>query len=48
MAYDYEIQYKQGKSNQAAEALSRMNSFEVILHAIDATSPELYSKVQES
>lgn len=48
MAYDYEIQYKQGKTNKAIDAFSRMNSMEVTLLAISTTSIDLYEQMQES
>lgn len=46
MAYDYKIQYKQGKNNKAADALSCLTSLEVIINAIQATTSNLYSDIQ--
>lgn len=48
MAYDYEIQYRQGKTNKATNALSHMNYMEVTLFALSATFEDLYEKIKGS
>lgn len=48
MAYNYEIQYKQWKTNKAADALSRVNSLELLVHFVNNISPNLYLQVQQS
>ena len=41
LAYDYEIQYKQGKGNIVADALSRVYSTNVSLHAISSIASDV-------
>lgn len=48
MAYDYEIQYKPGKTNIVVDALSRVYSSEVGLHALSTISIEFLRKVKAS
>lgn len=46
MAYDYEIQYKQGKLNVVADALSRISSLEVSSCAITSVSTDLIQRIK--
>lgn len=48
MAYDYEIQYKHGKSNAVANALSRVVSNCVVIHAISSVSTEMLGRIRNS
>ena len=48
MGYDYEIRYKKGKENIAADALSRMHSGELMMMAISAISSDLMSEIKSS
>lgn len=48
MAYDYEIQYKHGKLNPAADALSRIESNRIVIQALSSVSTELMSMIQGS
>lgn len=46
MAYHYEIQYKQGKLNVVADALTRHSSIEVTLMALHNVFSNLFQRVQ--
>ena len=48
MAYDFEIVYKKGKENGAADALSRMPSYELSCLALSSISYVLYQEVLAS
>ncbi|KAL8087899.1 hypothetical protein AgCh_037877 [Apium graveolens] len=48
LGFDYEIQYKQGKENLAADALSRVTNAEVLCWAISAVSSNIDRVIQES
>ena len=48
MGYDYEISYKKGRENVAADALSRMYSSDLALMAISSISSDLMSQIQAS
>ena len=46
MAYDFEIQYKQGKANIVANALSRVHSHGIMMHAISTVSTKLLERIK--
>ena len=48
MGYDYEISYKKGRENVVADALSRVQSNELMIMAISAISSELMPEIQLS
>ena len=48
MGFDYEIQYKSGTENMAADALSRVQGAEVLLMAISMVSSDLKEKIKAS
>lgn len=48
MGFDYEIQYKSGTENWAADALSRVHGSELLLMAISVVSSDLESQIKDS
>ena len=48
MGYDYDICYKKGKDNVAADALSRLHSGELIAMAVSSIPSELLREIQGS
>ena len=48
MGYDYEISYKKGKENLVADALSRLNSSELLTMAVSGISSDLMLEIQNS
>ena len=48
MGFDYEIQYKNGKENLAADALSRVQVSELLIMAISVVTSDLESKIHAS
>ena len=48
MAPDCEIQYKQGKPNTAADALSTLQSFDVKMQAISLVFTNLLDQIKTS
>lgn len=48
MGFDYEIVYKKGVENRAADALSRVTSTELMSIAVSSVSTELMSQIQAS
>lgn len=48
MGYIYEIHYKKGQENAAAEALSRMPSAEVLFLAISVIQTDILDKIKAS
>ena len=46
MGYDYEINYKRGRENVVADALSRMNCSELMIMAISTISSDLMHQIQ--
>ena len=48
MGYDYEISYKKGRENVAADSLSRMHVGEVVLMVISSISSDLMAEIQSS
>ena len=46
MAYDFEIQYKQGKENIVANALSRVHSHGIMMHATSTVSTKLLERIK--
>lgn len=48
LGFDYEIQYKQGKENMTADALSRVSNAEVLCLAISVVSSDMESVIQGS
>lgn len=45
--FDYEIQYKQGKDNVAADALSRVEGAEILHMAMTVLECDLLKRIQE-
>ena len=48
MAYDFEIGYKKGKDNRAADALSRVQSHNISYMALSFVSPILYQQILQT
>ena len=48
LEFDYEIQYKQGKDNVAADALSRVEGAEILHMAMSVLDCDLLTKIQEA
>lgn len=48
MEFDYEIQYRQGKDNLAADALSRVEGSEVLSMALSVMECDLMKQIQEN
>lgn len=48
MAFDYEIQYKQGRENMAVDALSRDQGSEIMCMAIQAIRPGLLDIIKDT
>ena len=48
MGYDYDISYKNGRENVVADALSRMNTGELLLLAVSSISVGLMEQIQKS
>ena len=48
MGYDYEINYKKGRENVVADALSRVNSSELMFMAISTISSDLMQQIQST
>lgn len=48
LGYDYEIWYKSGKENRAADALSRVHSSNLETLAISSVNPSLLVEIQQS
>ena len=48
MRYDYDICYKKGKDNIAADALSRIHSNELVALSVSSISSDLLNEIQES
>lgn len=46
MGYDFEIQYKQGKENHAADALSRVSGSQLLQMTLSQSDHDLYDKLQ--
>lgn len=48
MGYDYEIQYKRGSDNSAADSLSRLHGSQILQISLDTGSPELLELIKDS
>lgn len=48
MGYEYEVQYKKGRENSTADALSRINHHDMNLYAISVIKSELIRKIEQS
>lgn len=48
MGYHYEIHYKKGNDNTTIDALSRLSQPQLRQMTLDASSPELLHKLEES
>lgn len=48
MGFDYEIQYKSGPENGAADALSRVQGSKILLLAISLVATDLEAKIKDS
>ena len=48
MGYDYEVCYKKGKENTVANALSRVQGYELMMIAVSNISSELMAEIQGS
>lgn len=48
LEFDYEIQYKQGKENIAADALSRVEGAEILHMAMSVLECDLLKEIQEN
>lgn len=48
LGFDYEIQYKKGVDNVAADSLSRIHSSAISLYAYSTVAPDLFNEIQES
>ena len=48
MTYDFDVVYKMGTDNKAADALFKVPSQELSCMALSSISPTLYQKILES
>ena len=48
MSYDFDIVYRRGSENRAANALSRVSCLEILSLAISSISTELNHQIKES
>ena len=48
MAYDYEIEYKQGKTNTVGDVLSRVNSSDIVIHALSSITTDIMDRIKVS
>lgn len=48
IGFDFEIRYKQGKENHAADALSRVEGAEILMMAMQPVGPNLSIQLHQS